>query len=101
MEDRKAQDIFQVVGDSLQVHTPDIVALHLHQVGEKELPQLWVLPQKGNALVGNTLISESNAPSGCAGTRRCPLQPTPHASQAPCAKSPSALAAQLPRPAPS
>lgn len=53
MEDRKAHDIFQVVGDSLQVHTPDIVALHLHQVGEKELPQLRVLPQKGNVLVDN------------------------------------------------
>lgn len=99
MEDRKAHDIFQVVGDGLQVHTPDVAALHLHQVGEKELPQLRVLPQKRNVLVGNTLISESNVPSGCAGTLRCPLQPTPHASQALCAKSPSALVAQLHRPA--
>lgn len=47
MEDREVHDIYQVLGNSVQVHPPDVVALHLYQVGEQELPQLRVLPQKG------------------------------------------------------
>lgn len=47
MEGGEVHDICQVVGNGLQVHPPDIAALHLHQVGEQELPQLRELPQKG------------------------------------------------------
>lgn len=48
MEDREVQYICQVVGNSLQVHPPDVAALCLHQVGEEELSQLRELPQKGS-----------------------------------------------------
>lgn len=47
VEDGEVHDIYQVVGNSVQVHPPGIVALHLHQVSEQELPQLQMLPQKG------------------------------------------------------
>lgn len=48
VEDGEVQDICQVVGNSLQVHPPDVAALCLHQVGEEELSQLRELPQKGS-----------------------------------------------------
>lgn len=36
-----------MLGNSIQVHSPHVAALLLHQVGEEELSQLWELPWKG------------------------------------------------------
>lgn len=77
MEDREAHDICKVMGNSIQVHSPDVAALHLHQVGEKKLSQLRVLPQKGNVPVDHTHFSESNEPLGC------PTHLTAHACHVP------------------
>lgn len=46
VENREVHDVCQVPGNSLQVHPPLVAALHLHQVGEEELSQLWELPRK-------------------------------------------------------
>lgn len=74
VEDGEVHDICQVVGNSLQVHPPAVAALHLHQVGEEELSQLWELPQKGimRSSVRATSPQDVPAPSVLLSTRFCP-----------------------------
>jgi len=63
VEDGEAHDVCQVVGNSLQVHPPDVAALHLHQVGEEKLSQLRELPQKEVASSSVRAVSPQDVPA--------------------------------------
>lgn len=85
MEGGEVHDICQVVGNGLQVHPPDVAALHFHQVGEQELPKLWELPQKGTVRfsVKTTSPQDVLAPSELPSTpSACP--PCCHIPHRPC-----------------
>lgn len=82
MEGGEVHNICQVVGNSLQVHPPDVAALHLHQVGEEELSQLRELPQKGilHSSVRATSPQDVLAPSILPSTPFCPSPMLSHSS---------------------